>query len=638
MTALGTVLLQAFCCLGLGAVVLRLLGILQNLSSIERWTWSFAVGFGVLGWILFYFGIAGWFQATPLILLLCAGATGLLFLMTGFQSIFNNLNSGSIDSISFLIFTAFIAVAVLDIFEGLSPPTDGDTLAYHFVHPKNFIEAGKLLFVPRGGDGAIPMIVHMTYITPLKLGGERALTLWVMLSGWAATALLYSIARRFMDSRWSLILALVFITTPAVIYGAGSGQVEVKIVMFVMIAATSITLALKTGLMRYAVLAGIAAGFFMGAKFLGLLFATACGLVIIAQRQGLKQGVIFSAAALIAGGQWYLWNYAHTGDPVFPVLFGFLKNFQYFYWDQDHAEAFNLIWVNEKSVPVNFFWFIAYPFIATFFGHAAMEAGRTGVGPYVALLLPFIFAAVWASRQRILKSTLLPLAAIFFIYYALWFFTGSSQRIRHLLPLYPLLLICVTAAALGWTGRSKYMLPLTSAVLLTLSLQLAGQFIFNINYAKHIFSGETKQAFLRKAVLNFTAVPWINKNLNTGDLLYTQERQLTYLFKIPVYYGHWALDAKIDTRPQATNAAKFLSELTSQKVTHLLSVGSIAGNKGSKKNTTGVRMWRALYKKGCLKLMKSFTGTSYGSRTIKLSKPIKTELHVFKIHYSKCQL
>lgn len=154
MTALGTVLLQAFCCLGLGAVVLRLLGILQNLSSIERWTWSFAVGFGVLGWILFYFGIAGWFQATPLILLLCAGATGLLFLMTGFQSIFNNLNSGSIDSISFLIFTAFIAVAVLDIFEGLSPPTDGDTLAYHFVHPKNFIEAGKLLFVP--GEAMAP--------------------------------------------------------------------------------------------------------------------------------------------------------------------------------------------------------------------------------------------------------------------------------------------------------------------------------------------------------------------------------------------------------------------------------------------------------------------------------------------------
>lgn len=135
------------------------------------------------------------------------------------------------------------------------------------------------------------MIVHMTYITPLKLGGERALTLWVMLSGWAATALLYSIARRFMDSRWSLILALVFITTPAVIYGAGSGQVEVKIVMFVMIAATSITLALKTGLMRYAVLAGIAAGFLWEQNFWGCCLPRRAVLLSLRNDRGLNRAL-----------------------------------------------------------------------------------------------------------------------------------------------------------------------------------------------------------------------------------------------------------------------------------------------------------------------------------------------------------
>ena len=47
-----------------------------------------------------------------------------------------------------------------------------------------------------------------------------------MLTGWAPGLLMYAIARRYIDRTWALALLAVFITTPAVLYGGGSGQIE----------------------------------------------------------------------------------------------------------------------------------------------------------------------------------------------------------------------------------------------------------------------------------------------------------------------------------------------------------------------------------------------------------------------------
>ena len=82
--------------------------------------------------------------------------------------------------------------------EGIAPPADADTLAYHFTIPKQFLEAGRIEFIPRALEGAIPLIVQMTYVPALGLGGEMALTLWTMATGWAAAALLFVLCRKHL--------------------------------------------------------------------------------------------------------------------------------------------------------------------------------------------------------------------------------------------------------------------------------------------------------------------------------------------------------------------------------------------------------------------------------------------------------
>ena len=65
-------------------------------------------------------------------------------------------------------------VLIFDLFEALAPPADADTMAYHFAIPKNFLRAGGIYFIPRVTDGAIPLLLHMTFIPPMALGGELA--------------------------------------------------------------------------------------------------------------------------------------------------------------------------------------------------------------------------------------------------------------------------------------------------------------------------------------------------------------------------------------------------------------------------------------------------------------------------------
>ena len=155
MTAFGIAILQVCSCFGFGACALTALGIQKELPYWEQWTWSFAVGFGLLGWLLFFFGVIGWFSTVPLILVLGLGSCGVLLLKPLTQAPHTNTSAVKLNSWCCLLLTAIVIVAAIDLFEGLSPPIDGDSLAYHFVHPKNFLTLGRIEFIPRAGDGAI---------------------------------------------------------------------------------------------------------------------------------------------------------------------------------------------------------------------------------------------------------------------------------------------------------------------------------------------------------------------------------------------------------------------------------------------------------------------------------------------------
>ena len=589
--------LQILACIGFGMPLLRLCGVAAGLTRAEQVCWSFALGMGTLGWLVFFVGVGGSLTPGPLAALLATGTAGLLA-FKGAPA--RPAPQAPLTRIEWMLLAVLAVVLAASLTQGLSPPADADSMAYHFDMPKRFLAEGRVFFVPRAMDGAVPLLVHMTYATALGLGGETALTLWTMASGWMAGALLYTLARRHLERGWALAVALLFLTTPAVVFGAGSGQVEVRNALFVIVAAAS----LRTGRLGATAIAGLAIGFFMGGKLLGLEFALAAGLVLLAQRRWLAHGMVFGLAALVAGGQWYAWNWLNSGDPVFPMLYGLVPYTDATFWNAAHHERLlTMLREVERAVPVSLGWLLTYPFAATLAGKPVFEAGRTGFGPFVLLALPFALAGIWRLRQRLRSSPLLPLAAVTALFYAIWFLVGSSQRLRHLLPVYPLLLLCVMVAAQRW-GRG--IRPLAGAVAVTLLLQLGGLAVFSANFARHLISGESRDAFLARNLSLYAPVPWINANLSPQDKVFSYLRWTNYAIEVPVFFAQITQEARVDIAPSA-DPKLFYQQLRREGVTHLLVTEG---------RDEPPFPWWGLRRMGCLDPLQRFEGAVWGSRTL----------------------
>ena len=612
MTAVAVVVLQLAACIGLGAGALRLLGVLSRLPVAERIPWAFATGLGILGWLMFPVGVLGLLDDAFLLALLIVGAGSLVFLGRPIEVI----SDERLDGLGRILVALVLLVAVYEVLEGLSPPADADSAAYHFDLPKRFLALGRIVFVPRAVDGAVPLLVQLTYLPVLELGGERGLTLWTMASGWGLAVLFYTLCRRHLAVKGSLAATLVLLTTPAVIYGAGSGQVEVRMALFATAAAFATASALRSGSLRHALLAGLLAGFYMGSKYLGLLFVLACGITLLVGRGWLARGAVFGAASLLAGFQWYGWNWLHTGDPLFPLLFDWLDYGGRGFWDAaHHANLRTSFFEAEQSLPRSPLWFALYPFVATLGGPAVIESARTGLGPFGLVTVPFVVGGLWRFRRRLKDHPLTAVGAVLILFYGLWFFIGSSQRVRHLLPVFPLFVLCASVAATRWAAARGQKRVLGAAVAATLVVQLAGQTVFSVSYARHVLSGESREDFLRRQIGLYPIVPWINATLSaTRDRILVNDREILYFIDIPIYLAHPAHQALIDVLPMARDPARFLHQIRDLGITHILYRHP---PQGVPEPTSGFYgLTRAIVRRGCAEVVKSATAHRFASRTL----------------------
>ena len=613
------VLFQIAACVGFGAATLQCFGVLATLESRERLPWSFAVGLGILGWLLFPIGISAHFTGASFVILL---GIGVLLLPCIERSAIPDL-SGQWRWIERVLLVVLALAIIFDFAEGLSPPADADSLAYHFALPRDFIAAGRIEFMRRAVDGAVPLLVQMTYATVLALGGERALTLWTFASGWGLGALFYAICRRHLERAWSLAATAVLMTVPAIIYGAGSGQVEVRLGLFALVAAASAARSLRQNDISHAALAGMAAGFYAGGKYLGLLFVATVGLVILLGPGWLKRGAAFGVAALIAGGQWYVWNWINSGDPVFPMLYGWLPDVRY--WDAAHAEYFKeMFFAQERAVPIDLLWLILYPFWATLAPAVMFESGRTGFGPYLWIVLPFAIAGLIRYRARLRSSELLPIAAVAILFYVAWFASGSSQRVRHLVPILPLVVLLMTVAARRWANDPFRARPLAAAFAVVLGVQFAAQGLFTINFARYLISGESRDEFLERNVAIYRPVPWINAHLKPNDRLLLEERQLLYPIEKPTFLAHAVYDARVDLTPSATNLNKFFAEMKTLGITHILAQTPPA-------DTRLDEIARRLVEAGCARAADTVASRFIASRTLPSFESVPQSMTIFAL-------
>lgn len=640
MIAILSVLALTAACFGAGAIGLRLLGLMDDRPLLERTMLGAAVGFGVVGWLLFWIGTGG-ILTDPVLWGFCLVlALSNIFYFTGAA---DTRPAPSLNFVSWTLIALLALAAFLDLFEAMSPPADGDTLAYHFTLARWFSEAGNVFFVPVRFQGAIPLLVHMSYTAAYFLGsagGEAsataAITGWAFVSGWMASGLLFAIALRYVSFNWALALALLFQTFPAMVFGAGSGQVEARMAMFALIAALGLIDSRNSDKLSPVILLGLGAGFYAASKYLGLLFAAAAAVALLSTGKPVfKRLVVYCVALAIAGTQWYGWNFVHTGNPVFPMmyeLFQFLGTANDAAWNSDFNSDLKSYLTRRADVTDGWHWILSYPFIATLSPPHALDSGRVGLGPLFLLLLPLVLLALWKARRSIVQSQLFPVALLVLVFYVLWFNFGVIPKIRHILPVIPLLLLCAGVAAASHYTK-KYHGAAALAVLLSLAVNLGAHVLFSREFIRHVASGESDDSFLDRNLFAYPVARKINANKNIKGIL-VWDRQLQYYIKAKSFFVASYAQTQIDTRPGRINPKTLFKQLKMQELSH---VALNTPKSGIGAPGTLLEAMQTLERAGCVALEDIVPYTRFASRTLKNLDVSEARSHIWMVQ-SQCNL
>jgi hypothetical protein len=247
------------------------------------------------------------------------------------------------------------------------------------------------------------------------------------------------------------------------------------------------------------------------------------------------------------------------------------------------------------------------------------ESGRTGLGPYGLLILPFALAGAWLARHRLRTHPLAVPVLIATLFYIVWILSGTSQRVRHVLPVYPVLLIAATVAAVRFAETRRMAAPLVAAVAVAIVIQTGGAAAYGMNYLRHLATGESREAFLARSVARYGPVPWINAHLGPNDRLLYTERQIAYLIDVPTYGAFPHYQNLVDLRPGESDPKRFLAEIRALGITHVLMAPSLgdfaAGTRHIWTDELGAYLL-ALQRAGCAHVLHTDTMVAPTSRTV----------------------
>jgi len=634
---------MVFAATGGGIAVLRILGLSASMPRFERVVVGFTAGVGMTGWLAFFPGVLSMFNTGTFAIILCLMSAGLVLLS---EPVERERRTPAADTRLSLfewgLIIGIILVGLMDVSEAMAPAADADTMAYHFETPRRYLAEGAIYAIPRALDGVTQLLLQMTYAMAMGLGGEKAALFWTMVTGWSLSALFFVLARHHMRRAWALAGALCLMSTPAVIYAAGSGQVEVRAAAFALLSAYACAMSASNAqdpgrALSWALLAGIVAGFLAGTKTTGLIFAFAACIALIRWqapiKENLKHILAFSLAVGVCGFQWYTFNALQTGDPFYPLLWKLLPYKDGFQWDAAQAAALNNMWHPENSVSRSPLWFFAYPFRVIINPLASFEALRTGIGPITLICLPFASIA-FLARERGFASPLFRMFLIAGLFYLVWFMIGPSLRIRHLIPVYPIVLLCLIAGVARFAeARPSFSQVLYAGFACVLTVQVAGQVVFTKKYIHYLLAGLDSTTFLEKNISGYPAVAWLNSHLQADDRALISNRDWMYRLNVPYFIAHPNLQTQILLNDSAHDDRLFAHQLAEHGITHIVMP---AYNQIPEILTPFGRFMTELERRGCATQLETLKTPSFNSRTLPGMNPSTQVFHIYAVRPETC--
>ena len=421
-----------------------------------------------------------------------------------------------------LFFVLIGAQIILSFIASLAPPIAKDTLLYHFALPKAFVAQGSNAFIEGNIASYLPLgtEMHVVWARLLAAGGADAASgavIWlffplllIAIYGWAVDL---GISRV-----WALIGTLIVACIPTVYHVASNGYTDISLTLYVTLAVYALTRWWRERSWGWVILIAIFLGAALSVKLTAIFVIAAFALIILMKARGAEDtGRIVAsgfAALLLAGviaSPWYLRTWVATGSPVFPFYMSMWKGSAPG-WDVERSNLFQAMNSQYGGANKGVLDYLLAPLKLSVMAQPEQPAYFDGVlGVAFLIGLPLLIWALWKFELPVEIKIGAGVAGIMFLF---WLF--SSEQLRYLLPIVPVLAIAIAASAeaisqkLGNGFRRAAQLSLSAAAVAGLLVSFA--WFLQLAPLRVVLGGETRDQYLARNLDYYPYYQEINTN------------------------------------------------------------------------------------------------------------------------------
>ncbi|MCD9186630.1 MAG: glycosyltransferase family 39 protein [Pyrinomonadaceae bacterium] len=550
---------------------------------------SFAIGAGSWSLIWFFLGIFGAYNKISAIV---AIVFGLILAVWQFATRPRKTEKSSekFDIAGKIAFTLVLFLLILAFISAIAPPIAKDTLLYHFAVPKNFIAAGNNAVIEGNIASYLALGTEMHVVWAMLTGnlvnarvGEIAAGVTVFTFLPILLLAIYGWARELdLNKSWSMISALLFVSIPTVYHVASGGYIDLALTLFVTLAVHSIARWWRSLNNERLAFAAILLGAALSVKLTAAFTIIALAFIVLlrareAQTEEKSQvSQIFAkgfSALFISGilaSPWYLRDWATTGSPIFPFYMNLWKGTATG-WDAERSLLFQVINTRYGGFPKGILDYLLSPFSISLKAQPELPEFFDGV-----LGIAFLFGIpliIRAWRRSLLKTELklgILVAGLLFLF---WLFT--SQQLRYLLPIFPVLAIAICFSASLLSLESKVSRQAFTAVLLIISAVGAGvtlAWFAQKSPLQVAFGGETRDEYLTANVDYYPYYQLINTELTADAKVWLiNMRRDSYLIEKPYFSDYMFEDWTLKQISEESNSvAELRAKARKLGITHIL--------------------------------------------------------------------
>ncbi len=461
----ATILITA---LGWGRLLLRRLN-QTAFTAAEINLFSMAVGLGVLGYGVLALGLIGLLHPWAIGAWLAASIVITRHTWRRVLAVVPTLGPraqrGWRGANNFQRALVVIAVATvgLALLQALTPVWDYDGQMYHLQGPRLWLQAGRITLLPDVWQANGPATLDLVYAIGLAFDADTVAKVLHLACGLLVAGAAFAFARRFLSLTAAWLSLAIWLTIPMTPLVASWAYTDLGWALYEFLALYAVML---IGLSETAgrsalVLAGLCAGLALGLKYQAAAQAGLLAIYIMWQargagwRQVIGRVMVFGAIAAVVAAPWYLKNWALSGNPIYPFVWGGPG------WDQSRLDMlFNFL--NDFGpghAPIDY---LLLP-VRVYVQRATFTTAFGGMEwPSVFFLLIGLYM-LRRPERRLRGVFVLTLARC-----VVW--AAGSQQLRFMIPIFPALSVLTAEVMAPWLNPSTGLRSrLTQGVTLTLA-------------------------------------------------------------------------------------------------------------------------------------------------------------------------